>query len=483
MAESETTVTSSLTGEEKSIITKETVTKIASASQDKTIKIWDPETGYCKATLQGHAGDVWTVAWEPDGKLLASGSADGTLKIWDSTTNACNFTLPHAAGVMCVSWSPDGTKLASASADGTLRLWVAETGECLATLKASNYDMPTLAWSPDGTRILTGSDDHTMRVWDILTGEYKGIPVGNTWTQVFGVGWSPDSKLFASGMDDKQVTIWDPATGERKLVLKGHVDTVKGVSWNPNGSILISASYDCKIKVWDPVTGSCNATLDGHGDWVNAVSWAPEGVQFASGSKDKTVRIWDTSTNKCIRVLSEHSGPVHSVAWAPHIKPPKPPQPPDDDLDGHLAKWMKEFMDIQDRLRAPDVRGKLSDIEKDLEEKKTQFNKETQTEQTVLTSLGTDVETAVSKMKTDKKVYDAAQDQLVAKLREASADAKSLDTLQQIYELTYLSLEESQNKVRYLQFREQALRRTEKNRAFVQRAIARAETLLAAIKA
>jgi hypothetical protein len=125
----------------------------------------------------------------------------------------------------------------------------------------------------------------------------------------------------------------------------------------------------------------------------------------------------------------------------------------------------------------------LSDIEKDLEEKKTQFNKETQTEQTVLTSLGTDVETAVSKMKTDKKVYDAAQDQLVAKLREASADAKSLDTLQQIYELTYLSLEESQNKVRYLQFREQALRRTEKNRAFVQRAIARAETLLAAIKA
>ncbi|KAK1242373.1 hypothetical protein MKX07_000359 [Trichoderma sp. CBMAI-0711] len=437
MAESETAVSSSLTEEETPFFTEETVTKIASASQDKTIKIWDPETGYCKATLQGHAGDVWTVAWEPDGKLLASGSADGTLKIWDSTTNACNFTLPHAAGVMCVSWSPDGTKLASASADGTLRLWVAETGECLATLKASNYDMPTLAWSPDGTRILTGSVDHTMRVWDILTGEYKGIPVGNTWTQVFGVGWSPDSKLFASGMDDKQVTIWDPATGERKLVLKGHVDTVKGVSWNPNGNILISASYDCKIKVWDPVTGYCNATLDGHGDWVNAVSWAPEGVKFASGSKDKTVRIWDTSINKCIRVLSGHTGPVYS----------------------------------------------LSDIEKDLEEKKTQFNKETQTEQAVLTSLGTDVETAVTKMKTDKRVYDAAQDQLIAKLREASVDAKSLDVLQQIYELTYLTLEESQNKVRYLQFREQALRRTEKSRASVQRAIARAETLMAAMKA
>ena len=85
--------------------------KIISGSVDRTIKIWDANTGICLQTLKGHSDGVTSVAFSPDGTRIISGSYDKTIKIWDANTGQCLETLMgHSRGVFSVAFSPDGTK-------------------------------------------------------------------------------------------------------------------------------------------------------------------------------------------------------------------------------------------------------------------------------------------------------------------------------------------------------------------------------------
>lgn len=97
---------------------------IASASFDKSIKLWDGKTGQFLATLRGHVQSVYMIAWSCDSRLLVSGSADSTLKVWDMKEKKLMFDLPgHADEVYAVDWSPDGQKVVSGGKDKLLRLW------------------------------------------------------------------------------------------------------------------------------------------------------------------------------------------------------------------------------------------------------------------------------------------------------------------------------------------------------------------------
>jgi WD40 repeat protein len=91
---------------------------LASGSDDKTIKLWDPTTGALKHTLEGHSDSVWSVAFSQDGQLLASGSHDKIIKLWDPTTGALKHTLGgHSDWVQSVAFSQAGQLLASRQTD------------------------------------------------------------------------------------------------------------------------------------------------------------------------------------------------------------------------------------------------------------------------------------------------------------------------------------------------------------------------------
>ncbi|KAH8701386.1 WD40-repeat-containing domain protein, partial [Phaeosphaeriaceae sp. PMI808] len=183
---------------------------VASASSDKTVRLWEAATGTCRSTLEGHSSLVTAVAFSPDGQLVASASYDDTVRLWEVATGTCRSTLEgHSEGVMAVAFSPDRQLVASASGDKTVRLWEAATGTCRSTLEGHSDVVTAVAFSPDGQLVASASYDSTVRLWEAATGTCRSTLEGHSYGEVMAVAFSPDGQLVASAYHDKTVRLWE----------------------------------------------------------------------------------------------------------------------------------------------------------------------------------------------------------------------------------------------------------------------------------
>ncbi|KKZ60779.1 hypothetical protein EMCG_04548 [[Emmonsia] crescens] len=291
--------------------------RLASASSDKTVRLWNPATGALEKTFEGHSSSVQSVAFSPDGRQLASASCDRTVQIWDPATGALEQTLRgHSDWVQSVAFSPDGQRLASASYDKVVRLWDPATGAPEQTFDGHSGLILSLAFSLDGRRLASASSDKTVRLWDPATGALEQILEGHS-DLVQSVAFSPDGRQLASASSDKTVRLWNPATGALEQTLKGHSGWIRSAAFSPDGRLLASASSDKTVRLWDPATGALEQTLEGHSDFVQSVAFSPDGRRLASTSSDKTVRLWNPAAGALEQTLEGHSGSVLSVTFSP----------------------------------------------------------------------------------------------------------------------------------------------------------------------
>ncbi|MBK9248202.1 MAG: PD40 domain-containing protein, partial [Ignavibacteria bacterium] len=202
--------------------------RIATASADKTARIWDANTGSLIYSLQGHTGEIMTVAFSPDGSTIVTGSEDKTVKIWDANTGEVLHTLKdHTKQVRGVAYSPDGSRIASASFDSTLKIWDAHTGEVLLTSWGNDDLITDVAYSPDGSKVATSGFDRKVKIWDATTGTLLGSFIAHT-GYIKSITYSPDGSKIATAcgtMDTygyATVKIWDATTYSLLRTLKGH---------------------------------------------------------------------------------------------------------------------------------------------------------------------------------------------------------------------------------------------------------------------
>ena len=173
---------------------------LAGASYDKTIRLWDVETGDPIHILEGHTEYVSAVAFSPDGSVLASGGSGWTVSVWSVAAGTRLRELEgHMDWVTDVAFGPDGATLVSGSDDATIRLWDPATGAHLGTLKGHINYVTSIAFSPDGVTLVSAGRLNPIRLWDAVTGEYKRSLMDRYFPEATSIAFSPDGLTLAGG--------------------------------------------------------------------------------------------------------------------------------------------------------------------------------------------------------------------------------------------------------------------------------------------
>ena len=304
------------------------VTLIATTSNDRTTRIWNPATGTQHHVLHGHrrsVTDVCTITAADGTTLLATASEDGTVLIWNPATGAHLRTLHGHEGpilsVCVLVRSGCGPLLATASGDCTVRIWDPTTGTCQRTFHGHTDWVPLVcAFTHNGTPLLaTASNDCTVRIWDPTTGTCQRTLHGHTdWVRSVCAFTHNGTPLLATASNDCTVRIWDPTTGTCQRTLHGHTDPVLAVRafTQADGLLLLAtAGGDRTVRIWDPTTGTCQRTLHGHKGPVNAICVFPQGTVtlLATAGLDHTARIWDPTIETQRKALHGHNGRVNTI--------------------------------------------------------------------------------------------------------------------------------------------------------------------------
>jgi len=323
--------------------------------------LWRQCRSQDRYTFPARTGEVNSVAYSPDGKLLAAGAADGAVELWSTSDDSLIARVPAHEGICRAVFSPNDRRLATVGGkDGTIKLWDLRSRPpaLLRQFKTFRRPYPRILFTPDGKTLIAGAEDNTVRLWNLdagplsaSSGAWRTVPIraagpmelsadGSTlavcaagpdvgrvtlWDIRSGrvrrlptalpaadgliesLAFSPDGRTIATGARGTLI-LWEARTGRILRSLKGHEGVILCMTFAPDGKLLASSGLDATIRLWDPETGRPAASLQGHTGRIASIKFSPDGKSLASGSRDRTTRLWSIDTGATRAASFAHAG-------------------------------------------------------------------------------------------------------------------------------------------------------------------------------
>jgi WD40 repeat protein len=282
---------------------------IATASGDKTVKLWSRQ-GKLLQTLVGHTSLVWEVAFSYDGKTIVSCSMDGTVKLWNPNGKLLKTLDAHQGGLLGISVSKNF--IVSSGIDGTIKLWTWD-GKLLQTLTGHLSPVWDVAISNDEQLIVSGSEDRTLKLWNRNGKMLRSLMAHSS--PVRRVAINSQGTVIVSGGADSKVKLWS-RDGDLLTTLLGHKNQISGVAFTPDGQMLATTANDQFIKLWE-FDGTLVATMKGRSDWINNIAISPDSSLIASAEQDKTVKLWRWKKFLLSSFRAQNTADVFGAAFSP----------------------------------------------------------------------------------------------------------------------------------------------------------------------
>jgi WD domain, G-beta repeat len=273
---------------------------VATGSEDKTIRLWNLDSGVEIGILTGHQKSVESIAFHPhQSGLLVSGDRAGAIKLWQvDPVLELSSTDSQQSKVNCLAISLDGKLIVSGGSDRTIKIWYfvlsdERSIDCLATLKHHQLAVNAVGFNPINSEVkfASVSSDRRVMLWGMESKTPLSILTAHT-QAVKTLAFSPDGKLLATAGDDGLIMLWDLASRKLVRTLSAHRWTISALSFLNSSNTLVSASWDGNIKFWQVDSGQEIDCLSVHSAEVLAIDIYQPNQSIITASRDRIAKIW-----------------------------------------------------------------------------------------------------------------------------------------------------------------------------------------------
>ncbi|XP_061340652.1 autophagy-related protein 16-like [Gastrolobium bilobum] len=279
----------------------------------------------CKYRLNAHEGGCASMLFEYNSSKLITGGQDRSVKVWDTNTGSLSSTLSGCLGsVLDLTISHDNRSVIAASSSNNLYVWDLNSSRIRHTLTGHTDKVCAVDVSKISSRhVVSAAYDRTIKVWDLVKGYCTNTIIFHS--NCNALSFSMDGQTIFSGHVDGNLRLWDIQTGKLLSEVAAHSLAVTSVSLSRNGNVVLTSGRDNLHNLFDVRSLEVCGTLKATGNRV-ASNWSrscisPDDNHVAAGSADGSIYIWSISKGDIVSTLKEHTSSVLCCRWSGTGKP------------------------------------------------------------------------------------------------------------------------------------------------------------------
>ncbi|KAF6157532.1 hypothetical protein GIB67_004470, partial [Kingdonia uniflora] len=274
----------------------------------------------CNHKIPAHEGGCGSILFEHNSDKLISGGQDRTVKIWDTNTGLLSSTLYGCLGsVLDLAVTHDNRSIIAASSSNNLYLWEVGTGRIRHTLTGHTDKVCSVDVSKISSRyVVSAGYDRTIKVWDLQRGYCINTIISHS--NCNALCFSADGQTICSGHVDGNLRLWDVKSGRLISEVAAHSNAVTSISLSGNGNIVLTSGRDNLHNLFDMRSFEVCGTLRANGNRL-ASNWSRSCISMddnyvAAGSADGAIYIWSRLRADMVSTLREHTAPVLACSWS-----------------------------------------------------------------------------------------------------------------------------------------------------------------------